>query len=204
MKKYDLVSYAADFVSFLIKNIDMSNIKNVILFGSVSRLDADKDSDIDIFIDIIMKGKYLEKEIANAKQGFFDSVKYRNYWKLLGIQNDINVIVGRLEDWDLENSVISTGINLYGKYYKKPSSGRDMILFVWENVKPGSKRALLNKNIFGYKKGKKFYSGLIQKYECLRLGKGCILVNSEFYNQFAQLFKKLKIPVKIRMVFDYS
>src|SRR3989338_1480941 len=150
MKKYDLISYAADFASFLIKSINIDNIKEIILFGSASRMEADKDSDIDIFINVAKKDTKLEKNVKEAKEQFFGSSKYKNYWKLLGVTNNINIIVGLLEDWELENSIASTGITLYGKYQRKPLKGKDAVLLVWENVKPDSTRVLLNKNMFGY------------------------------------------------------
>jgi len=204
MKKSDLISYAADFASFLIKSINIDNIKEIILFGSASRMEADKDSDIDIFINVAKKDTKLEKNVKEAKEQFFGSSKYKNYWKLLGVTNNINIIVGLLEDWELENSIASTGITLYGKYQRKPLKGKDAVLLVWENVKPDSTRVLLNKNMFGYKKGKVFYKGLLQKHEGIKLGKGCILIDAPAYNQFIQVFKRLKVAVKIRRVFDYT
>ena len=204
MKKYDIISYAADFASFLIRNTDIGNIKEIILFGSASRLEADMDSDVDIFINISNKDPKLEKNVKEIKEQFFGSAKYKNYWKLLGITNNINIIVGLLKDWKLENSIASTGITLYGKYQRKPLNGKDAVLLVWENVKPDSTRVLLNKNILGYKKGSVFYKGLLQKHDGIKLGKGCILIDASAYNQFIQTFKRLKVAVKIRRVFDYT
>jgi len=49
--KSKLIAYAMDFASFLIQKIkNIDNINNIILFGSVAREEADKTSDIDIFI----------------------------------------------------------------------------------------------------------------------------------------------------------
>src|SRR3990167_7304033 len=93
-----LISYAMDFSSFLIQKIkEKEKIRNIILFGSVSRDEANKKSDIDIFIDLIKEEEHK-------------------------------------------------------------------VFFVWENIKPNSKRVLFNKQMFGYKQNKKFYQGLIQKY----------------------------------------
>ena len=52
MENYKLISYAVDFVSFLIQSLDsdVNTIKNIYLFGSVARGDADKNSDIDLFV----------------------------------------------------------------------------------------------------------------------------------------------------------
>ena len=49
-----LTAYALDFASFLIqKTKNRDKIRNIILFGSVARQDESKESDIDIFVDII-------------------------------------------------------------------------------------------------------------------------------------------------------
>ena len=47
-----LIAYALDFSCFLLQKIkDKNEIKNIILFGSVSRDESSSSSDIDIFID---------------------------------------------------------------------------------------------------------------------------------------------------------
>ena len=58
----DLFSYAISFVSFLVQNIDedsLSNIKEIILFGSVARGKAGKGSDIDLFINLYKESKRM-------------------------------------------------------------------------------------------------------------------------------------------------
>ena len=52
----ELVAYALDFTSFLLDRLPertIQSIKSIILFGSVARGTADKDSDIDLFIDVL-------------------------------------------------------------------------------------------------------------------------------------------------------
>jgi len=59
---YNLISYSIDFVSFLIqKTKSREKIKNIILFGSVARGEADRESDIDLFIDIVREDIKIEK-----------------------------------------------------------------------------------------------------------------------------------------------
>lgn len=202
--KLNLISYVMDFASFLIQKIkDKNRINNIILFGSVSRGEEEETSDIDIFIDVNKGNSKLEKEINQILDNFLDSTKYKNYWKLLGIKNEIKLTIGKLNNWkELKPSMVSNGITLYGKF-KSDVNGKHRTLFVWENIKPNSKRVLFNKQIFGYKYGKKFYPGLLQKYEGERLGKGCILVDLEHYIIFHKLFKKYKIPVRIKKILEY-
>ncbi len=196
-----LIAYALDFSSFLLQKIkDKNEIKNIILFGSVTREEASNSSDIDIFIDLIKEKKSIEEEISNLLKKFYDSTKYKNYWHPLGVNNQINLIVGELDKWkELKPSIIANGITLYGKF-KSDIKGELKVFFIWENVQPNSSRVLFNKQMFGYKQKDKFYAGLIQKYNGERLGKGCILVPIEQSNVFHNLFKKYKIAVKIKKV----
>ncbi len=202
---YKLMSYVLDFTSFLIQNInDKNKIKNIILFGSVAREEVGKDSDIDIFIDLIREDKKIENEIQKILNGFENSAKYKNYWKLLNIKNEIKLMIGELDKWtDLKPSIVANGIILYGKYKPEIKDGKHKVFFIWENIKPNSKRVLFNKQLFGYKQNEKFYLGLIQKYKAEKLGKGCIIIDSEHTNIFHQLFKKYKITVKIKSVLEY-
>lgn len=198
-----LISYALDFTSFLLQKIkDKNNIKNVILFGSVAREEAGKESDVDLFVDVVKENKDLEKEINSIAGKFYDSAKFKRYWQLLDTKNEISLTIGKLDQWkELKPSIVSNGIVLYGKF-KPETSGKPKVLFVWENISPNSKRVLFNKQLFGYKQHGKFYSGLVQKYNGERLGKGNLLVPWENYNVFHQLLKKHKITVKIKKIME--
>ena len=57
INKSDLISYASNFVSFLLKYEISNEINKIILFGSVATGSFDKESDIDLFIDIKEKNK---------------------------------------------------------------------------------------------------------------------------------------------------
>ena len=201
----NLISYALDFASFLMQNIsNKEKIRNIVLFGSVAREEADKESDIDIFIDIVKENKETENEIQKILNKFENSTKFKNYWKLLNIKNEIKLMIGELDKWtDLKPSIIANGVSLYGKFKLEIKDGKHKVFFIWENVKPNSKRVLFNKQLFGYKQNQKFYKGLLQKYKAEKLGKGCIIVDLEYSNIFHRLFKKYKITVKIKSILDY-
>ena len=197
-----LIGYALDFVSFLLERINIIKIEKVILFGSVARGEADQKSDIDIFIE----SKFdIEKQIEKIKNQFYSSTKFENYWKLKNITNDINPIVGEVKKWnELENSIISNGFLLYGKYESMPKNAVHKTLFSWDNIKPESKRVLLFKRLFGYKSDKKTYNGLIDKYASEKISKGSILVPTKNSLVFMKLFKEMKITVRIRKIIEYS
>ena len=203
--KSELISYAIDFVSFLMQKIkEKSEIKQITLFGSVAREEANEKSDVDIFIDLIKENKSLENKIKKMLDNFKESTKFKNYWKPLGIENEIRPIIGKLENWkDLQSSIVANGIILYGKFKPEIKEGKHKTFFIWENVTPNNIRVLFNKQLFGYKQKGRFYQGLLQKYEGERMGKGCILVPLEHATQFHQLFRKYKITVKIKKVLEY-
>ena len=204
LNKNLLLSYAEDFVSFIIETIDISQIKSIILFGSVSRDEADEESDIDLFFDVIKFDKKLEDKILQAKQKFYSSVKYKEYWNLRGVKNEFSLKIGKLSEWEeLKNSIISTCKIMYGKYFEIPN-GKNLTYFILENIRPETKRILCSKRLFGYIQNKKRYTGLLEKYEGLKLGKGIFVVPTEHSNIFIAFFRKNKIVVKIRKVLDYS
>src|SRR3989338_1087609 len=195
----DLIAYAMAFSSFLIQKTSGEKIKNIILFGSVARGEAGKESDVDIFIDVVKRLPALENTIRGSADAFKSSSKYRNYWKPMGIENDIQLTIGQLQQWkELKPSIVSNGILLYGKFKPEVKEGAHRAFFIWENIKPNARRVSFNKKLFGHRQGKKFYSGMLQDYSGEKAGKGCIAVPLENAERFQQLFRTYKISVKIR------
>jgi len=200
---YKLVAYAQDFVSFLIEklNEDSDKIKQIILFGSAARGESGKKSDVDLFIDVL--DEKLENKIKKLKQQFQLSDRIVKYWDFMGIKNEINCSIGKLEEWDdLKRSLIANGILLYGKY-KGTTKTTHYSLFL---VTPGKNR---NKNIsmwrklYGYKQkvGKKTYikKGLIRDYEGRKLAKGVFTIPQEHTEKIISFFKKNKF-VKYELI----
>ena len=198
------IAYAEDFVSFLMESADISTIKTIILFGSVARGEADEESDIDIFIDVVKEDKKQEEKIHAIINEFYNSRKYIEYWKLKGVKNEFALKIGKLNEWkELKNSLISNGIVLYGKYAAVPE-GKHLTYFVWENIHPETKRILFSKRLLGYAQNGKKYVGLLEKFAGTKLGKGIIVVPSEHSTLFTAFFRENKITVKIRKTLDYS
>ncbi|MEK6935211.1 MAG: nucleotidyltransferase domain-containing protein [Nanoarchaeota archaeon] len=196
---YKLISYAQDFASFLMQNLkEADKIKKIILFGSVARGEEGKDSDIDIFIEIEEK---QEQEINKIKEKFYESIKFKKYWELFGIKNEINLSIGNLKNWgDLNRSIISNGIVLFGKYTDKVKT-KPYVLF---SISPGKDR---NKNIsvwrelYGYtqKVGKKEYvkEGLIKEYQGEKLANGVVIIPIDNSNKLSNFLKNNKFKFKI-------
>src|SRR3989344_1038800 len=199
---YKLIAYAQDFVSFLLQNIkDPGKIITIILFGSVTRGEAKKTSDIDIFIET---KENIENEIIALKEKFYDSIKVKKYWNLLGIKNEIHCEVGSLDEWkDLEKSLIAQGIILYGKY-KSKKQGYPHYLFSIEQSKIRNKNVSLWRKLYGYKQkvGKKVYikNGLVEEYRGEKIARGVFVIPAEHAQKIVSFLKKSKINHEIVII----
>lgn len=198
---YKLIAYAQDFVSFLLQNLDKDGdkIKQIILFGSVTREEENKKSDIDIFIDI--NDKKIEDKINNIKEDFYKSLKVKKYWNLLGINNEINCSIGILEEWDsLKRSLIANGILLFGKYKDKLKTS-PYCLFIIRPGKIRNKNISIWRKLYGYtqKVGKKKYikKGLIKEYNGKKLANGIFITPLQYSQKIASFLKKNKFKHEI-------
>ncbi len=195
-----MVSYASSFASFVLSNIELNRIRSIILFGSVARMEAGEDSDVDIFID----GDVSDNESGSLLKMFCKTDAYRK-WNLLGISNDIKVMCGNLGEWkDLGDSIIMDGIMLYGKYRGMPSDGKLMSIFAWEEIRPNSNRVLFNKRMFGFSHYGYTYSGMLEKCGGKKLGKGSIIVPYESHKEFLSLFRRHKVNWSVRKVLEIN
>ena len=150
-------SYASYFVSYLLYELgDYSNIKNVILFGSVSTGNATSKSDVDIFIEVKKDNSNFKKNVENVLEKFYKS-REALIFKNKGIDNKINVLIGKLNDWkDLKKSIESTGIVLYGPFIASGSlKGKKYIIISWDKI--GRNRGAFLNKIYGFKVGEKKY-----------------------------------------------
>lgn len=192
-----LLAYTIDFASFLVDSLeekDMKNIKEIILFGSVSKGMADKDSDVDIFINIFKKDN-IERKVEKIKNDFYKGEIYKR-WKLRGIDNEIKIIVDSLDKWkDLKISIISDGITLYSKYrgYVK---GEQKVIIYWDKIDNESKRVLLSKKLYGYNYRKMRYKGLLELTSSEKIGSNCIITNLEDAKKILDIFKEQEITAK--------
>lgn len=189
-------AYASYFVSYLLMNIkDASLINKVILFGSASKGEASKDSDIDIFIDLEKDTKKLHMLIEKILEDFYKS-REALLFKAKGADNKINLIIGRLHEWkNINKSIESEGIMLYGRYTPTGRSGKKYAVIFWDKIEK-NRGAFLNK-IYGFKARDKVYKGLVENFKGMRLGKSSIMVPIEHRQEILGLIKKYKANAKI-------
>lgn len=195
-----LKAYASYFVSSLLASLkEIHNIEKIILFGSVAKNEANKNSDIDIFIELKKENKKLKARIEKILQDFYKS-REALIFKSKGVDNKINLVIGKLNKWkDLKKSIESTGILLYGKYMASEVKGRKYAIIFWDNIEK-NRGAFLNK-IYGVKIKDKRYTGLIEKFNGKKLGKSNIMIPVEYREDIVNLLKKHKVNAKIMDVY---
>ena len=198
---YKRVAYAQDFVAFLLQHLDKESdkLRNIILFGSVVRGQASKESDIDIFIDVT--DERIEKKIQVIKEKFYQSYKSKNYWNLLGVKNEIHCIVGRLkEQKSLQRSIIADGITLFGKYHAEVKT-EQWYLFMIAQGKSRKENLSLWRTLYGYtqKVKQKTYvkKGLLKEYEGIKLARGIVIVPARYTSPLARFLEKHNAPYRL-------
>ncbi len=196
-----LKKYAISAVNYVLNNLDnklFDNINQVIIFGSVARGNADKESDVDVFFDAPKK---YEKKIKDLINDFYTSRKGLLF-KAENISNDIHSIIGKLEDWkDLHKSIASEGIVVYGPYMgKAPGDLKNSFIISWENLDIKNRGAFLNK-VYGYSVGEKKYEGLINKWNAKKIGKSAILLPAQYKKKFMKILDKYKVDYRIISVY---
>ncbi len=198
---YKLLSYALDFTSFLVQELDqgLEKVTAVILFGSVARGEAAAESDVDIFVDTLERD--LEKKVKKITREFYHSRKYTEYWKLLGVQQEIKCMVGKLSEWkSLERSIISSGLTLYGKYSGKYET-TPYTLLVISVKKKRSESVKIWRKLYGYsqKVGKKTYhsKGLVEEYGGKKITKGILLIPLGKSQYLIDFLRKKKVQCQI-------
>ncbi len=189
----NIKAYASYFASYLLNSLsEPSDINQIILFGSVAREEATKESDIDIFIEV--KKKSLEKEIRRIIEDFYKS-REALLFKNKGIDNKINVIAGKLDEWkELKNSIESTGIVLYGPYISGGIKGRKYLIILWDKI--GKNRGAFLNKLYGFSVKGKRYIGLIEELKGRKLGKSSLMIPIEHRKELFDLIKKYKVDAR--------
>ena len=198
-----LKSYASYFVSYLLDNIKtVDNIERIILFGSVSKNEATKESDVDLFIEVKKLTDKFRKDIKGIEESFYKS-REATLFKVKNIDNVFSIKIGKLKDWEtLHRSIASTGIIFYSKYETKdlPKGLKHNIVIYWDKINI-NRGAFLNK-VYGFKVGEKHYRGLLEKFNGKKIGKSCILIPIIYKQEIFDLLKKHKVEAKSIEIFS--
>lgn len=198
MKPDNLIKkYAINTVTYVLNKLNQelfNDIKQIILFGSVARGTATKESDIDLFFETNKKNKNIIKKKINefyiSREGLL--------FKTKGISNQFQITVGKIEEWkELHKSIASEGIILYGPYLgKSPKGLKHHFIISWENLDIKNRGAFLNK-LYGYSVGGTKYKGLVKKWDAKKIGKSAILLPSKYKLDLFKILDKYKVDFKI-------
>lgn len=188
----NLIAYASAFVSFAIPKLNLDNINEIILFGSVARGEEGKDSDIDLFFNLEKDEKGI-KAILNGELKKFYKSKSAEVWFLKGIKNQININAGILDEWKLKRSLISAGICLYGKYKEIPENMKELVLFNIEPIKNIAKRNKIIREIFGRKEKGYSKEGFLIKFAGRKISPSSFIIPKKHSQDIIIFLKKEKI-----------
>ncbi len=84
-------AYASYFASYLLSNLRGTEaIEKIILFGSAARSEAEKNSDIDVFIEVKKENAKIKNEIQTIIESFYKS-REALLFEAKGISNKINI-----------------------------------------------------------------------------------------------------------------
>ena len=203
----DYKNYAFDAVFYIMKRLPdswMKIVDSVVLFGSVAQGTATDESDIDLFFDVSIS-KALAKKFRIVLDKIIESFYLSDgalKHKLEGIDIKISVNVGKLSEWnDLKRSIISTGIVLYGRYKEpmKKSGLKQHFLIAWDP--PGKNRGSFLNKLYGYSVKKKRYAGIMNKYNCIKIGKSTIITPSIHKDKIMAHMQKYGVSYRIMEIF---
>ncbi len=192
----ELLGYAVSFVGFALPKL--MNIKEVFLFGSVARAEADGKSDVDLFFNILSKTteKNIEKEIKDILEDFYKS-KIAEIWRLKGITNELKINVGILEEWKLKRSIISEGIVLYGKYKSVPEKMQGYTIFNLVPIKNITKRNNIIRKLFGRKEKKYISNGFLDEIRGKKQSPSSFIVPIEVVSKTIKFLNENKVNYKL-------
>ena len=191
MKKLNrslLISKAYSYLIYLFKE-NISQIKSVYLFGSVARGDFDTKSDIDLFIDLIEKSDF-QKILDRSIKKF--NTNENKKWMYKGVNNEINIKFGRLNEWKLKSSINKDSILLYG--FSNKSFKKHFVV----NIKPIKKtRITVIRKLFGRNENEFKSIGLVQNLNGKILNPRTFIVPSENIIEISKVFSKYKVDYEL-------
>jgi hypothetical protein len=144
---------------------------------------------------------------ALLRQGhgqFETSVKVTRYWKLVGVRPVLSLIVGDLTVGEpLQPALWKDGRVLFGPYRgQSPSLGQPLALISWGDVGSLSARTNVYRGLHGYGARSRRYAGLLEKFQGQRVSKGSILVPVSALQTFKALFRRQRVPIRIRVLYE--
>ena len=207
MKQNELFSYVYDFISQMLENRDIfGKIRKIILYGSIVRSDFTRDSDIDLFIDIIPSANPVKiNESVRKEVNKFEARAEKTLY-LRGINLPLKIIVDDInkERWKhLHDELKGYAHILYGKYEGLPEQRVHKVIVNYDlkALSQKDKMSFLRK-MFGYRlvKGKKEYvqKGLISEIGGEKLNPGTLLIAKESWHSVKKILNEYSLKYNLR------
>lgn len=196
LNRDQLISYAYAFISYLLRDpkTDVSEIKNIYLFGSVARGDFDKESDVDIFIDT---SENLKKNIKRALKKFYNSKEAKKF-KMHNVNNEINLMHGKLKEWELKETIEKSGLLLYSQTPTPNLKGYFIVTI--QPIKNVTKRNRVIRKLFGREEKNYKKEGLVDELGGEILDTRVFTIPAEKINKILEILSKEKIEYSTKKI----
>lgn len=198
LNRAKLIALGYAYLSYLFREKDIQEkIKAMYLFGSVARGDFDKESDIDIFIDVEKTNEAFIKKAHQSALKKLYAIEGKK-WELKGIFNPFAIKIGNLDEWDLKESVIREGIILFSQ-----SSGIKMqkyLLFSFAPITEAKKRIRVIRQLFGRMEKEYQEQGLVQKYNGKILSPRVFIVPALALKEITQFLAEEKVQYEFEEI----
>jgi len=194
-----LISYALSFLSFAFRRPEIRDIpiNKVILFGSIARGDFSDESDVDIFIDVEKQNEPNARKKFEYWLGKFRESKDHEVWELRKLKNEIKINVGKLDEWDLKESVLKEGVMLYGR----PSFAMEKYFLVtFKPVKCIAKRNKVIRKLFGRNEKNYEDEGIVGSSKGEKLSPRVFIIPERSLNVTLELFSKENIDYSLKEI----
>ncbi|MBI3032404.1 hypothetical protein HYY69_02925, partial [Candidatus Woesearchaeota archaeon] len=158
--------------------------------------DFDRDSDVDLFIDVDEKDeKNITKAAERALKKFY-SIE-GDKWRLREVKQQISLKIGNLDQWQLKNSIEKEGIVLYSQtsisIIPISSSLSKYIMLTFEPIHNPKKRIKVIRKLFGRNEQNYIEKGLVNAFEGKIISPRSFMVKPEGLQQIASFLSKEKV-----------
>ncbi len=192
------ISYCFNLLSFIFQNQEAGKkIKAIYLFGSAVRGELHANSDVDLFIEATAQNQERVKRLVNSGIAKFTVSKDYQKWKLLRFTYPFSIQVGKLQEWDLQLSIVSEGIMLYGKGTNLQGNERE-VLFLISLPKKKSEYIKVRRLLFG--RDEEFYkgTGIVQSMKGKKISSTVFIVPKEEQTKMMEVLSNNKIDFSMK------